>query len=118
MAAVLCSILALPGSCQTAANNWKDSTEFDLYDRIFRESNANEKLKLLLEWRRLYPASDYARERQALFLRTYDSAGQGDEAFAAASELLQSDPPDVTAMLLLCYWAPRLKAPLQVLLAW
>ena len=111
VAAVLCIILAVPGSCQTAAKSWKDRAEFDLYGRVASESNASEKLKLLLEWRRLYPASDFTRERQSLFLRTYDSAGQGDEAFAAASELLQSDPSDVTAMLLLCYWAPRLKAP-------
>ncbi len=111
VAAVLCTILVLPSSCQTMAKSWKDRAEFDLYERISRESNVSEKLKLLLEWRRMYPASDFTRERQSLFLRTYDSAGQGDEAVAAASELLQSDPSDVTAMLLLCYWAPRLKAP-------
>jgi len=111
VAAVLCIILAFPGSCQTPAKNWKDSAEYDLYRRIASESSVGEKLKLLLEWRRMYPASDYTLERQSLFLRTYDSAGQGDEAFAAASELLQRDPSDVTAMLLLCYWAPRLKAP-------
>jgi hypothetical protein len=111
MAAVVCVILAFPGSCQTPAKNWKDRAEYDLYRRIASESSVGEKMKLLLEWRRMYPASDFTLVRQSLFLRAYDSAGQGDEAFAAASELLQRDPSDVTAMLLLCYWAPRLKAP-------
>ncbi len=111
VAAVLGIILAFPGTGQTSPKNWKNRAEYDLYARIASESSASEKLKLLLEWRRLYPASDFSRERQSLFLRTYDAAGQGDEAFAAASELLQTDPSDLTAMLLLCSWAPRLKAP-------
>ena len=111
MAAVLGIILAFPGTGQTAPKNWKNRAEYDLYARIASESSVSEKLKMLVEWRRSYPASDFTRERQFLFLRTYDAAGKGDEAFAAASELLQSDPSDLTAMLLLCSWAPRLKAP-------
>ena len=111
MAAVLCIILAFPGGCQTPQKNWKDRSEYDLANRITSESNPDEQLKLLLEWRRLYPASDFTRERQLLFLRTYDAVGQGDEAFAAASELLKTDPSDPTTMLLRCSWAPRLQAP-------
>ena len=111
VAAVLCIILTFPGTCQTTAKNWKDRAEYDLAARIAKESNASEKLKLLLEWRTLYPTSDFTRERQSLFLQTYDSAGQGDEAFATASELLQSDPSNLMAKYLLCSWAPRLKAP-------
>ena len=111
VAVVLCIILAFPSAGQTSPRTWKDRSEYDLANRITSESNPDEQLKLLLEWRRLYPASDFTRERQLLFLRTYDAAGQGDEAFAAASDLLQTDPSDLTAMLLLCAWAPRLKAP-------
>ena len=111
VAAVLCIILAFPSAGQTSPRNWKDRGEYDLANRITSESNPDEQLKLLLEWRRLYPASDFTRERQLLFLQTYDSAGRGDEAFAAAGELLQRDPSNGTAMLLLCSWAPRLKGP-------
>jgi hypothetical protein len=111
VAAVLCVILAFPGGCQTAAKKWTDNAEFDLYARIASESNAREKLKLLLEWRRLYPTSDLTLVRQSLLLSAYDSAGLGDEAFAVASELLEADPSNVMAQYLLCSWAPRLKAP-------
>ena len=113
LAAVFCVILAFPANCQTAERKWKDSAEFDLYARIASESNASEKLKLLLEWRGSYPASDFAQIRQIMLLQTHDFAGQGDEAFATASESLQSDPTNVMAQYLLCYWAPRLKAPFE-----
>ena len=108
---VLCLILTFPVTCQTTAPRWTDIAEYNLYARMLKESNASEKVKLLLEWRRLYPASELAQTRQRLLVSAYDSAGLGDEAFAAASELLQSDPSSVTAMYLLCFWAPHLKAP-------
>jgi len=109
--AILGMILTLPGICQTPQKNWKDRAEFDLASRSTSESNPEEQLKLLLEWRRTYPESDFTRERQSLFLRAYDAAGMGDEVFSTASEMLRSDPSDGTAMLMLCSWAPRLKAP-------
>jgi hypothetical protein len=108
---VVCSILVFPGFCQTATRAWKDRAEYKLYAQIDSETDVSTKLNLLLEWRRLYRASDFAPERQRLFLLAYDSKGRGDEAFAAASELLQSNPDEPNAMLLLCYWAPHLKAP-------
>ncbi len=111
MAAVFCVILAFPAHCQTTAPKWTDSAEYNLYARIMSESNASEKVKLLLEWRKLYPASELAQARLSLLPSAYDSAGLGDEAFAAASELLQSDPSNAMAKFLLCSWAPRLKAP-------
>jgi hypothetical protein len=110
VAAVLGVILAFPVNSQTAALKWTDSAEYDLYARIASESIADEKLKLLLEWRRLYPASELTPFRQALFLFTYDAAGLGDEAFAVASEMLQRDPSNVSAKYMLCSWAPHLKA--------
>jgi hypothetical protein len=111
--AVLFVILAFPATCRTATPKWTDSAEYDLYARIAKESNASETVKLLLEWRRLYPASELAQVPLSLLLSAYDSAGLGDEAFAAAGELLQSNPSSVTAKYLLCSWAPRLKAPPQ-----
>ena len=111
VAAVFCVILAFPVHCQTTAPKWTDSAEYNLYARMMSESNASEKVKLLLEWRRLYPASELAQARLSLLLSAYHSAGLGDEAFAAASELLQSDPSNAMAKYLLCSWAPRLKAP-------
>jgi len=111
IAAVLTAAIAVPIWCQAPAKSWKDRAEFDLCDRITREPDPGEKLKLLLDWRRLYPATDFARERQSMFLRAYDEAGQGDQAFEAARELLETDSSNLMAMLVLCRWAPTLKKP-------
>jgi TonB family protein len=62
---------------EPTVRKWKDKAEYDLYSGIVKEPNASEKLKLLLEWQRLYPGSEFTRERQSMLLRVYDSAGQG-----------------------------------------
>ena len=111
MRALLACLLLVVSGYGQATKIWKDRAEYDLYDRIARESTGGEKLKLLSEWKRLYPNSDFQRQRLTLFVSAHDAAGQPEETFAAAKELLESDPANLTALRALCKWAPQLKDP-------
>jgi hypothetical protein len=101
MAAVLCVILAFAVNCQTATPKFTDKAECDLYVRIGNESSANEKVKLLLEWRKLYPSSELAQVRLSLLLSACHSAGlaappsnrtgQGDRAAPPRTDRRETD---------------------------
>ncbi len=75
---------------EPTVRKWKDRAEYDLYSGIVKESNASEKLKLLLEWRRLYPGSEFTRERESMLLRFMTPRGRGSagpaKAFSLAAE--------------------------------
>lgn len=45
---------------------WKDRTEYDLYLAIRAAANPRDKLKLLRQWQRRYPHSDFVGRRQHL----------------------------------------------------
>jgi hypothetical protein len=108
---LLSVFVASSASGQTATRNWKDRAEYNLCRRISQGPNTGEKLSLLLEWKRLYPDSDFRQLRQEWLVQAYDTAGQAEETFAAARELFESDPSSFVAGRALCYWAPRLKNP-------
>ena len=105
----LCLLLAAPVAGQTSTRNWKDRAEYNLYESVSRAPDTNERLRLLTEWERLYPSSDFNLERLRTFVLAHDAAGQGNEACARAQRLFALAPSDMTAMWALCRWGPRLK---------
>jgi hypothetical protein len=105
-----CLLVVISGSDQTA-KNWKDRAEYGLYEKVASEYNNGEKLKLLLEWKRLYPDSDFRQERLTLLVLAYENEGRAEAAFAAARELLGGEPGNLLALRALCQSAPQLKDP-------
>ncbi len=106
-----CLLLAVCGYSQTTTKNWTDKAEFDLAQRVQQAPTADEKVKLLLEWKALYPKSDMSGLRLVLLVQAYDRQGRPEETFAAARELLNSDPGNLSGLHAVCKWAPRLENP-------
>jgi hypothetical protein len=68
--------------------NWKDRAEYDLFDSIQKDTNAKTKLEKLQQWEKQYPTTDYADERQMLYLTTYVALQQPQQAVATAKTIL------------------------------
>jgi len=88
-------------AAKAAQKNWKDRAEYDLYDAIIKEQDANKKLGLLNSWKEKYPASDYSAERLQILLTTYSGLHQPEKVIATGNELLQADPKNLTALILM-----------------
>jgi tetratricopeptide (TPR) repeat protein len=87
------AILGLPG--QEKKREWKDRAEYDLYDSITKEQNANTKLGLLEQWKQKYAASDYKDVRGKLLVDTYRQLNNAKGMLAASKEYAADFPKDV-----------------------
>ncbi len=83
---------------QTPQKNWKDRAEYDLFDAITKDTNAKTKLEKLQQWEKGYPSTDYAKERQMLFLTTYVALNQPQQAVGIAKQILADDPKNFSAL--------------------
>src|SRR5437588_1742356 len=89
---------ATPPSSNEPQKNWKDRAEYDLFDAITKDNNPKTKLEKLQQWEKQYPQTDWAKERQTLFLTTYAALGQAKEATEVAKKILADDPKNFTAL--------------------
>jgi hypothetical protein len=78
----------------------KDQGEYDLFNQVVKETDANKKLALLNTWKEKYPQTDFKKERQLYYLDTYKNLGQPEKMIGTAKEILAEDPKDFTSM----YW--------------
>jgi tetratricopeptide (TPR) repeat protein len=81
-----------------AQKNWKDRAEFDLYDSIVKDTNAQTRLQNLDKWKSTYAQSEYADVRLKAYLVTYQQLMKHREAIDTASEILKSDPNDIASL--------------------
>lgn len=78
-----------------AEKNWKDRAEYDLYAEIVKpDATPAARLQNLEKWKNGYPQSEYAPERQKIYLITYQQLNKHREAFDAATEILKTEPND------------------------
>lgn len=90
---VMAALAAL--QLQAAEKNWKDRAEYDLYAEIVKPDAAPAaRLQNLDKWKSGYPQSEYAPERQKIYLITYQQLNKHREAFDTATEILKTDPND------------------------
>lgn len=85
----------------------KDRGEYDLYDSILKEQNAQKRLASLNTWKEKYPQTDYQKERLLFYLGTYQQLGKAAEIIETANQILAVDPKDFTAM----YWLALMSIP-------
>jgi hypothetical protein len=74
-----------------AQKNYKDANEYSMFDAAVKDLAANAPAKLLADldaWKQKYPASDYADERQLLYVKGYAAANQPAQAVNTAVALL------------------------------
>lgn len=50
--------------------NWKDRAEYDLYESITKQTDPQQKLALINQWKEKYPSSEFADVRNALYLQS------------------------------------------------
>ncbi len=102
---------AAAGQPGAPAQNWKDRAEYDLYNAIVKEQDANKRLALLNTWKEKYPTSEFAPQRLQIYLTTYTALNQPDKVIATGNEVLQTNPKDLTALYLIALNVQRLPKP-------
>jgi len=98
---------------QAPQKNWKDREEYDLYDAITKDTNAQSKLDKLLQWQTKYPTTDYIDARRIMFVTTYAALNKPKETTEAAKQLLAADPQNFTAMYYIMFFMQPLYAANQ-----
>lgn len=87
---------------------WKDRTEYDLYNAITSATDANTALQKLNEWKEKYPTTAFDKERRTLYLTTDVKLNQPAKAIDAAKDLLALDPNDFRALYYIALLTPQL----------
>lgn len=102
--------LAIGAAAQTqpSAKHWADPAEYDLANRVFTGTSPDQQLALLQEWETRYPKTAFERQRLTSFVMALQSAGKFSESFTRANELLNLDPGDSGALLLIAMLGPKL----------
>jgi len=93
-----------------AEPQWKDRTEYDLYDAIIKDTNPQTKLEKLNQWKEKYPSTDFEGLRRRNFLMAYAGVGSVQETLATAKEMLTADPNDFYAIYYTALETPFLAA--------
>lgn len=93
-AIALCALAAAVLAAQQPKKNYKDQGEYNAYNEAAKSMAAGNFAKALADldaWKQKYAASDFAADRQALYVQVYAAAKQPGRAMAVASELLSGD---------------------------
>jgi len=91
--------------------NYKDRAEYDLYSKITQTADPKAKLELLQTWQDKYPQSDFASDRNVLFMVTLNQLAANDPAsrqklIDKSTEVLSSDPKNFQASYFIMRWGP------------
>jgi len=103
--------LAPPGASSQQApaqKEAKDREEYDLYNNIHKETDANKKLQLLDQWKQKYADTAFKEERLRYYIQTYQQLGQVAKTVDASKELLGLIPDDYNAYYVIASMAPYL----------
>jgi len=73
------------------AKNWKDRAEFDMADAA-NKAAAKDRVALLDKWKAAYPQTEYADERQDIYLATYRELNDCRHAFDTSLDILKTRP--------------------------
>jgi tetratricopeptide (TPR) repeat protein len=85
----------------------KDRGEYDLFETVRTEQNAQKRLDALNQWTQKYPDTDYKKERQLFYLSTYQQLNNAPKMIETANQILAMDPKDFTAL----FWLATLSMP-------
>jgi tetratricopeptide (TPR) repeat protein len=107
-ALLLLSATAFPAPQEAAEKQPKDTAEYELINKTFKEADPATKIQFLSEWKEKYPESDYKDDRLRLFMRTHQAAGSSDAAISAAQDVLAEFPGDFEANFTIATLTPAL----------
>jgi tetratricopeptide (TPR) repeat protein len=86
----------------------KDQAEVDLVTTIGKETDAAKRLTELDQWTKGYPQTDFADERDAYYLGTYQQLQNSRKSFDKAVEILGKHPDDFMALYAVISYLPFL----------
>lgn len=78
----------------------KDAQEYEIYVNVTKATDPTQRLQYLDQWKQKYPETDYKQERMLYYLDAYRQLNKGPELLAAARELVNNYPNDITGL----YW--------------
>jgi len=84
----------------------KDEAEAKLINTTIAETDANKRVTELDEWSQKYPQTEFADQRQLLYLVTYTQLKKNREAFDKAKEILAKHPDDFPALSTILTFGP------------
>lgn len=90
------SLMGLSLWGQAAQPQWKDRAEYDLFQSIQKEQNAQTKLGLLQQWQEKYPNTDFKDGRYELMITAYQQLGKGKEMLDTAKAWVAFNPKAVS----------------------
>lgn len=90
---------------------WKDRTEYDLFEAARTGKDPAANLDKLEQWKKQYPETQFAKERRELYLTNYVAQGKVQEAVNTAKEILATDPNAFTALYYITLYTPALVPP-------
>lgn len=99
-------VQAQEAAAPAAQKKVKDQVEWDLFDKVTKATDPNEKIKLLNTWKEKYPGTDFKEERLQHYIQAYAQTGKFPEVIGASKELLGLDPKNVTAMYWIAFLTP------------
>jgi hypothetical protein len=86
------------GQAAAGQPQWKDRAEYDLFESIRNEQDPKKKIALLNQWKEKYPGSEFKKVRAGLLVQSYQAAKDVPGLVAAARDLIDSDPKDVSTL--------------------
>lgn len=99
--AVLGSLGSLAMWSQEKKPEWKDRAEYDLYESILKEQNANTKLGLIQSWEQKYPGSEFKEARYQILIQTYQALQKGKEMAETAKQMVADYPKNFFGLYML-----------------
>ena len=83
---------------QQGGPQWKDRAEYDLWDSIVKDGNAQTRLEKLDKWKKDYADTQFVANRRLVYLSTYQQLSKPAEVFATAKEILAAEPANLQAL--------------------
>lgn len=101
-------LLCTLGWGQAPQKQWKDRQEYDDFQAMAKEADANKRIGLIDAWRKKYAESQFKQEGLTLLMNSYAQLGKFPELINTAKEVLQIDALDVTSLYWISSLAPKL----------
>jgi hypothetical protein len=99
--------LAQDQAQQGAQTQWKDRAEYDAFNAILQATDPKQKVELADKYIAAYPETKFAKEVHELKLQAYQSLNDTPNMEATANKLLEVNPGNLRALLVLSYLFPR-----------
>ncbi|MGH9583166.1 MAG: hypothetical protein ACRD4O_09550, partial [Bryobacteraceae bacterium] len=101
------------------AKNYKDRGEYDLYSKVVKTTDPQQRLQLLNTWKDKYPNSDFKEDRLKYFVATLAQLAQKDASqrpplIETCETLLKLDPNDFYANYYVSLYGPQVPATPQL----